>query len=92
MMSMTPVAVSVQTSNNRGHTPEEVAERCLSKIISVSDTAPEVVKRQAQEYRSDLRKVLIHYMKEAVNSDRTTMYNMLTDNGHADVAEIIRRL
>ena len=27
--------VSVQTTENRGFSPEEVAERCVSKLISV---------------------------------------------------------
>jgi hypothetical protein len=31
-------------------------------------------------------------MKEAVASDRTTVYNALVDAGHPELAELIRRL
>ena len=35
--------VDVHTTQNRGFSPDEIAERCLDKIISVADTAlPEV--------------------------------------------------
>ena len=29
--------VNIQTTENRGFTPDEVAERCVEKLISVSD-------------------------------------------------------
>jgi hypothetical protein len=31
--------VGVRTTDKRGFTPEELAEQCVAKIISVSDTA-----------------------------------------------------
>ena len=38
----TPV-VDIQTTSNRGFTPEEVASRCADKIIQVGDNAaPEI--------------------------------------------------
>ena len=36
--------VDVQTTNNRGFTPEEIAERCVDRIVSVSDHADPMVK------------------------------------------------
>ena len=32
-------SVEIQTTDNRGQTPEEVAERCVNKIIGVSNNA-----------------------------------------------------
>tara|TARA_B100001057_G_C22713695_1_gene896880 strand:- start:755 stop:1048 length:294 start_codon:yes stop_codon:yes gene_type:complete len=87
----TPV-VEVVTTNNRGRTVEEVAERCLDQIIQVSETAPPVIRDQAIEFRNRIKPLLIFYMKEVVNSDRTTVYNIIRDAGHPDVAEFIRRL
>lgn len=84
--------VTVHTTVDRGHSAEEVAERCLDKIIQVSDTAPPAIREQAYAFRDVLRPLLIFYMREAINSDRTTMYNILCKNGHKDVAEHIRRL
>ena len=35
----TPI-VDIQTTNNRGFTPEEVATRCVDKIVEVGITLP----------------------------------------------------
>ncbi len=87
----TPI-VSVTTTENRGHKPEEIVERCLDRIIGISDEAPPASRDQAHAFKNAIRPLLVHYMKEAVNSDRTTMYNVLRENGHAEVAELIRRM
>jgi hypothetical protein len=84
--------VDVQTTSHRGFTPEEIADRCLDKIVHVSESAPPVIKEQALAYKGHLRHVLSHYMKEAIKSDRTTIYNALVDAGQKDLAEAIRRL
>jgi hypothetical protein len=77
---ISPGIVEIQTTNHRGFTPEEVAERCLSKLL------------RANAYKDHMRAVLVFYMKEAVKSDRTTVYNALCDAGQKDLAELIRRL
>lgn len=87
----TPV-VSVQTTDGRGFTPEEVAERCVSKIISVSDTSHPAIRDQATAFKSHIERVVAFYMREAIRSDRTTVYNAIKDAGHPDLAEAIRRL
>ena len=84
--------VAVHTTDKRGFTPEEIAERCLDKIVSVADTALPEVQAQAQAFKDHIRAVLVFYMKEAANSDRTTVYNALLDAGQKDLAELIRRL
>jgi len=33
-----------------------------------------------------------YYMRQAIHSDRTTVYNALKDAGHPELAELIRRL
>lgn len=84
--------VQVLTTQNRGHTPEEVAERCLARLLYVSKDAPEVIRQQAEAYRAHMYATLVQYMHEAVKSDRTTVCAELMKQGHADVAELIRRL
>lgn len=85
-------SVFVHTTSGRGFTPEEVAERCLDKIISVSEDANPAIRAQADAFRDQLRAVLVFYMKQAVSSDRTTIYNALSDAGQKNLAEMIRRL
>ena len=87
----TPI-VSVHTTSGRGFTPEEVASRCADKLIFVSDQAPPAIRDQARAFRSNIEKVVAHYMREAIASDRTTVYNALKDAGHPELAELIRRL
>ena len=91
-VTLSPGIVEVQTTQHRGFTPEEVADRCLTKLLSVSDTAPPAIRDQAIAYKEHMRAVLVFYMKEAVQSDRTTVNNALLDAGQKDLAEMIRRL
>jgi hypothetical protein len=87
----TPV-VSVQTTSGRGFTPEEIAARCADKLIFVSDSAPREIADQARAFKGHIEKVVAHYLREAIASDRTTVYNALKDAGHPELAELIRRL
>ena len=87
----TPI-VNVMTTEGRGHTPEEVALRCVNKLISVSDSAPQEIRDQALAYRAALLKVVTAYMKEAVTNDRLTVYNALVEAGHPQLAAAIQKL
>ena len=84
--------VDVVTTQNRGQTPEEVAERCINKIVGISATADPVIRQQAQAYKTQIEQVIIHYMKQAIQSDRTTVYNALLDAGEPKLADLIRIL
>jgi len=84
--------VDVVTTENRGFTPDEVSERCVEKLISVSDTAHPAIRDQAKAYKKQMEKVVAFYMREAIRSDRTTVYNAIKDAGHPELAEAIRRL
>jgi|TARA_R110000787_G_scaffold12133_3_gene39600 hypothetical protein len=87
----TPFMV-VKTTENRGFTPDEVAERCVEKLISVSDKAHPAIRDQAKAFQKHMEKVVAFYMREAIRSDRTTVYNALNDAGHPELADAIRRL
>ena len=82
----------VFTSDNGGHTPEQMAEMALNKIMVVSDTAPPVIRDQAFAHRERLKEVLVFYMKKMAQSERTTIWALMKQQGHDDMAEIIRRL
>ena len=87
----TPI-VDIHTTNNRGFTPEEVATRCVDKIVEIGDNAAPEIRDQARAFKEHLHKVITHYMKEAIKSDRTTVYNAIKDAGHEKLAEYIRRM
>jgi hypothetical protein len=84
--------VGVRTTENRGFTPEELAEQCVQKLISVSDSAHPGIRDQARAYSKHIETLVAFYMRQAILSDRTTVYNALTDAGHPELAELIRRL
>ena len=84
--------VSVVTTQNRGQTPEEVAARCVEKIVEVSENAHPALRDQAIAYRDTVQQVITLYMKEAIKSDRTTIYNAIKEAGYPELAENIRRL
>lgn len=92
LAQMATSGVLVQTTEGRGFTPEEVASRCADKLIHVSDSAPREIADQARAFRSHIEKVVAHYMREAIASDRTTVYNALVEAGHPKLAHMIRRL
>ena len=85
-------SVQIQTTDNRGQTPEEVAERCVNKIIGVSDNAHPAISEQAHAYRREMEKIIAIYMRQAIKSDRTTVYNAIKDSGNPKLAEYIRRM
>ena len=82
----------VFTTTDRGHSPEEMAEMALNKIMLVSENAPPVIREQAYAHRQRLKDVLVFYMNRMCQSERTTIWALMKKQGHEDVAEIIRRL
>lgn len=90
-LPLTPI-VSVVTTDRRGRTPEELAARCVERIVSVSDTAPPAIRDQAVAFRAAVEHAVLHYLREAVTNDRVTVYNALVEAGHPALAEAIRKL
>ena len=85
-------SVEVTTTNNRGFTPEEVAKLCADRLMLVADDAPPAIKDQALAYKEQMQAVIAVYMKQAIQSDRTTVYNAINDAGHEKLAEYIRKM
>ena len=46
--------VNVETTSNRGFTPQEIAKRCSDRLISVSDTASPLIRDQARAYKKEM--------------------------------------
>ena len=65
--------VFVQTTSNRGFTPEEIAERAVNRVLRV----------QSQD---ELKQVLVKYLQEAQDSERMNARRILIENGFNDAA------
>lgn len=81
--------VMVATTNHRGATPEEVAERALSRIISIGDNVPPVLREQALAYQDTLRAILVFYMKEAVRAHNVTLVSKFRRAGHPELIPVL---
>jgi len=81
--------VAVLTTEGRGFTPEEIADRALAKIMYVSKDANPLIRDQAEAFKESIRETLVFYLKQAVQSDRTTLANRLREAGHSDLIKIL---
>jgi hypothetical protein len=66
--------VFVQTTNNRGYTPEEIAERAISRVLRVNT-------------QEGLKQVLVKYLQEAQDSALMNARRTLIENGFDDAAK-----
>ena len=83
------VDFDVITTSGEGHSPEQVAEMALAKIIYVAQDANPLIREQAEAYKQNIRHVLVQYMKKAIKSNHTTIANKLRDAGHSDLIKIL---
>lgn len=81
--------VMVMTTQGRGFTPEEIAERALDKIIYVGGTSHPAIRDQAEAFKDSIRQVLVYYMHEAVRSHNVTLVNKFHKAGHSEFIPIL---
>lgn len=81
--------VLVMTTEGRGFTPEEIAERALDKIIYVGSQTHPVIREQAEAFRENIRQVLVQYMHEAVRSHNVTLVAKFKRMGHPELIPIL---
>tara|TARA_B100000212_G_scaffold294094_1_gene236664 strand:- start:741 stop:1031 length:291 start_codon:yes stop_codon:yes gene_type:complete len=85
-------SVNVMTSNNGGHSTEQIVELAMDKIMKVSDTAPPAIRDQAQAFQNHLRVVLYHYIELARREERASIANRMQSAGNSEMAELVRRI
>ena len=81
--------VKVMTTSGRGFSPEEVADRALDKIIAVGSNSHPAVRAQAETFKKDIRKVLVHYVKETVRSHNVTLAHRFRDSGYPELVKLL---
>jgi hypothetical protein len=84
--------VSVITTDNRGLSVEEAAQMAVNKILYVSKDAPDPLREQAMAFKDTVHKVIVHYMKYAINQDRATIAAKLREAGYPELAKNLRSL
>jgi len=73
----------------REMTTEEWAQLAVERMISVSNEAPAPIREQALAYRDNIHALILHYMRQAIFSDRATLSHRMRDSGHPDIAALI---
>jgi hypothetical protein len=81
--------VKVSMVSGRGFTPEELAEQALNKIVSIGGNCHPVIRDQAEAFKNEIRGVLVHYMRQAVRSDHTTLANQFRAAGHPELVKLL---
>jgi hypothetical protein len=77
------------TVSGRGFTPEELAEMALEKIVYIGEGSHPVIRDQAEAFKTQIRAVLIKYMRQAVTSHSTTLANRLREAGHPELVKLL---
>ena len=80
----------VYTTSGRGFSPDELAVRCVDKIVSISDTAEPMVRAQAHAFKAQLHAVVLQFLKQAVASEHTTLFNKFVAAGHPELATLLK--
>ena len=81
--------VQVQTTQFRGWTTEELAQRAADKIVYVGDQSHPAIREQALAFKESVRHVVAFYLKEAVEQDRITIANRLREAGHPELVHLL---
>lgn len=84
--------VMVSTTDNRGHDAEFWAKHTTEKIVGISAEAEPHIRLQAEAFRNQVYTLILLGMKNAIASDRVTMRGLLENQGHGDMANIIKEL
>ena len=85
-------SVVVETTQNKGHSPEFWAKAAADRIVSVGGECHPLIAQQAEAFKESVRSTVMFYIQEAVKSDRTSLIAELERQCHADMANIIRSL
>ena len=82
----------VKTTYWRGHTPEEVAEMCVERLIKVWDNAHPLLQAQARAFREQMLAVVTQYIRMGIKQDRATLCADLRKAGQPELADQLRRI
>jgi hypothetical protein len=82
-------SVSVATTDHRGWSIEELAQRAADKIIHVGDQSHPAVQAQARAFKDSVKHVVAFYLREAVEQDRATIAQRLREAGHPELVNLL---
>lgn len=84
--------IKVHTVSGRGSNAEEIANLAVDKIIYVGQNSDPVIVGQAMAFKERIHAVLVHYLDVAQKAERNTICIKLQQQGHEDLANIVRNI
>jgi len=85
-------AVNIVTSENGGLSNDQIADMLASKLIYISDEAPEPIRLQADAFRDRVRNMAQYYIELARKEERASICAKVRDAGQLELAKAIGRL
>ena len=82
-------SISVETTSGRGASAEELAERALSRILSVGTNVDPVLRDQAEAYKENIRQVLVFYLNEAMRSRNVSLVSKFKQAGYPELVGVL---
>jgi len=81
--------ITVATTDRRGWTPDELADRAVEKILYIGNESHPAIRDQAIAFRGAVRSVIKTYLEEAVNQDRATIAIRLHEAGYSNLVHLL---
>jgi len=85
-------AVNIMTSENGGLSNDQIAEMLATKLIYISDDAPEPIRLQAEAFRDKVRNLAQYYIELARKEERASICAKVREAGQIELAKAIGRL
>ena len=85
-------AVNIITSDEGGLSNDQIADMLASKLIYISDGAPEPIRLQAEAFRGKVRNLAQYYIELAKKEERASICAKVREAGQLELAKAIGRL
>ncbi len=85
-------SVNVVSSDNGGLSNDQIADMLASKLIYISEEAPEPIRLQAEAFRDRVRNMAQYYIELARKEERASICAKVREAGQHQLADAIGRL
>ncbi len=85
-------AVNIITSDEGGLSNDQIADMLASKLIYISEDAPEPIRLQAEVFRDKVRNLAQYYIELAKKEERASICAKVREAGQLELAKAIGRL
>ena len=84
--------VNVVSSDNGGLSNDQIADMLATKLIYISDEAPDPIRLQAEAFRDRVRNLAQYYIELARKEERASICAKVREAGQDQLADAIGRL